>query len=161
MIKSFLIAVSTMACTTVMASDFAPVAEVCNVQNVCAFRIPFPGIEKEGLYLVTERDAEILRYEWNTHHFFIVTDEEYEAVKGQFVQQGFQSITAGQELARAGRPAPAPAPAPRPSPGGPLIGGSITVGNVTIGGGGNTCQGGGCHTPGDIHKPAKVTDGGK
>lgn len=126
---------------TAARAEMISVAEVCEAEGPCAFRIPFPGLEAQGVYIVTAENADAVRRALPNEHLFIATEDEYQAAKGQF--QGNYDLESMAVAARRNPPAPRPTPTPAPGAGGPLVTGSISIGNITIGGGGDNCRG--CH----------------
>jgi hypothetical protein len=134
--------------------------ELCVSTGPCA--IPTTAKEIEGtIYIVREYDYETLANLWTGATFFVTNDENYDAARELLVSDvlTFPAVnpSAGVMERKGGTPAPAPKPAPS---GGPLVSGSVSVGNITIGGGGGA-QCTDCHTGsmkeihGQVMKPKK------
>lgn len=137
------------------ASAAEPSYEVCTYEGPCALYVQDTDSGR-GIFLTTEKD-QALALIWGGEWYQIPDDEYAEIREGIPAKWMTRAVnpTTGESVMEAKKTGGTVAPS-----GGPLITGSVTVGNVTIGGGGGNCTD--CHkgTHYDIHKK-KLETGGK
>jgi hypothetical protein len=159
MIRSAILAASlfTAGAATAQHKSF----EVCTEQSLCALRV-LDSDTNEEVWLVTEQ-AKDLSLIWGGTYWIVdrqTYDEVNELIEERMVLPAKNPTTdLTLERAKGGSTPPPKTPAQSGS-GGPLVSGSVSVGNITIGGSGGDASCRDCHTGShrEIHK--KVMDKG-